>query len=316
MNGDNCAMLGVVDRTELGDTLRTWRERLQPSDIGLPAGARRRTPGLRREEVAAIAGLSVDYLTRLEQARGPRPSDGVLAALGRALQLTDAERDHLFHLVGGAPPRPGRIRAFVRPSVLRLMSRFTDLPALLLDAKSDVLAWNAMAVALLGDLSSIPLGQRNIARQAFTGAHRVDVDPAERERLDRAMVSDLRRCAARYPSDPELLGLISDLRAASADFERLWTLRELDERHSDTKRIRHPEFGLLDLDCNVLDVHGDDQVLLVYSAAPGTRAAEALELLSLIGPEVAGTRTGYPHPAGPTDARSSAPRQGSAQGAR
>jgi transcriptional regulator with XRE-family HTH domain len=286
-----------VDRTELGRTLRTWRERLRPSDVGVPAGLRRRTPGLRREEVAALAGVSVDYLTRLEQGRGPRPSGGVLSALARALRVTDAERDHLFHLAGSAPPLPGRIRSAVRPSVLRLMDRFTDLPALLLDAKSDVLAWNPMAVALLGDLSAIPPTRRNIARQAFTGAHRVEFYADERERLDRALVSDLRRCAARYPADPDLQRLVSDLRAASVEFERLWTLRELNERHGDTKRIRHPELGVLELDCDVLEVHGDDQVLLVYSAAPGTPAAEALQLLRVIGlQDVGHTSTDYARP--------------------
>jgi transcriptional regulator with XRE-family HTH domain len=316
-------MLYSVDRTELGTALRTWRERLHPSDVGLPAGLRRRTPGLRREEVAALAGVSVDYLTRLEQGRGPRPSEGVLGALARALRVTDAERDHLFHLAGGAPPLPGRIRTAVRPSVLRLMDRFTDLPALLLDAKSEVLAWNPMAAALLGDLSSIPLDRRNIARQAFTGAHRLntdtdtDTDPGERERLDRALVSDLRRAAARYPTDPGLQRLVADLRSASADFERLWTLRVLDERHNDTKRIRHPELGVLELDCNVLEVHGDDQVLLVYSAAPGTRAAEALELLSVVGLQHVGrTPTDYPPTVGRGDADSPASGHGSAQGVR
>jgi hypothetical protein len=178
-----------------------------------------------------------------------------------------------------------------------LMDRFTDLPALLLDAKSDVLAWNPMAVALLGDLSSIPPTQRNIARQAFTGAHRVEFYADERERLDRALVSDLRRCAARYPADPDLQRLVSDLRAASVEFERLWTLRELNERHGDTKRIRHPELGVLELDCDVLEVHGDDQVLLVYSAAPGTPAAEALQLLRVIGlQDVGHTSTDYARP--------------------
>jgi transcriptional regulator with XRE-family HTH domain len=310
-------MLDAMDRTELGIALRTWRERLHPTDVGLPAGLRRRTPGLRREEVAALAGVSVDYLTRLEQGRGPRPSEGVLGALARALRVTDAERDHLFHLAGGTPPLPGRIRSTVRPSVLRLMDRFTDLPALLLDAKSEVLAWNPMAAALLGDLSSIPLDRRNIARQAFTGVHRVEVDPEERERLDRALVSDLRRSAARYPTDRGLQRLVADLRSESADFERLWTLRELDERHNDTKRIRHPELGVLELDCNVLEVHGDDQVLLVYSAAPGTRAAEALELLSVVGLQHLGrTRTGYPPTADRRDADSPASDHGTAQGVR
>lgn len=273
-----------MDRTELGVVLRRWRERLQPSDVGLPAGSRRRTPGLRRGEVAGLAGVSVDYLNRLEQARGPRPSEAVLRALSRALRLTDTERDHLFLLAGGAPPVPGRIRSTVRPAVLRLMDRFTDLPALLLDAKCEVLAWNPMAAALLGDLSAIPADRRNIARQAFGGAHGMaGTDPAERERLDRALVSDLRRSAARYPDDPGMRRLIADLRAGSPTFARLWALRELDERHDDLKVIRHPELGPLDLECTVLQVHGDDQTLLVYSAPPGSPAAGALALLRVVG---------------------------------
>ncbi|MEJ3654594.1 helix-turn-helix domain-containing protein [Actinomycetes bacterium KLBMP 9759] len=145
-----------MDRPELAAALRTWRERLRPADVGLPAGVRRRTPGLRREEVAGLAGVSVDYLTRLEQGRGPHPSEAVLGALARALRVSDAEREHLFHLAGAQPPLPGRIRSTVRPGVLRMLDRFTDLPALLLDAKADVIAWNPMALALLGDMSAVP----------------------------------------------------------------------------------------------------------------------------------------------------------------
>jgi transcriptional regulator with XRE-family HTH domain len=273
-----------VDRTELGAWLRSWRERLHPSDVGVPAGTRRRTPGLRREEVALLAGVSVDYLTRLEQGRGPRPSEAVLNALARALRVTDAEREALFHLAGGAPPPPGRIRSGVRPAVLRLMDRFTDLPALLLDAKTEVLAWNPMAAALLGDLSAVPRERRNIARQAFGGAHEwAGTDQVERERLDRALVSDLRRSAARYPDDPGMRRLVDDLRSTSPTFARLWALRELDERHGDVKRIRHPELGVLELECTSLEVSGDDQRLLVYSAQPGTPAADALALLRVVG---------------------------------
>ena len=159
-----------MDRDELGATLRAWRERLSPADVGLPAGVRRRTPGLRREEVAQLAGVSVDYLNRLEQGRGAHPSESVLGALARALRLSTVEHDHLFHLAGSPPPGPGRIRSAVRPSVLRLMDRFTDLPALLLDAKRDVLAWNASATALLGDFSALPQAERNMAWLRFAGS--------------------------------------------------------------------------------------------------------------------------------------------------
>jgi transcriptional regulator with XRE-family HTH domain len=281
-----------MDRTELGVALRTWRERLRPADVGLPAGVRRRTPGLRREEVAGLAGMSVDYLTRVEQGRGPRPSEAVLGGLARALRLTDAERDHLFDLAGVAPPPPGRIRSTVRPSVQRLMDRFTDLPVTLLDAKSDLLAWNPLAAALLGDISAVPPAQRNVAWQAFLGTSRMEVNAGDGERLDRAIVSDLRRTAARYPDDPGLARLIAELRTGSDRFDRLWTLRELDERHGHTKRIRHPELGVLELDCNVLHVHGDDQVLVVYSAAPGSREAEALALLGVVGLQEIGAPSG------------------------
>lgn len=165
------------------------------------------------------------------------------------------------------------------------MDRFTDLPALLLDAKRDVLAWNASATALLGDFSALPQAERNMAWLRFAGrSSRVGSDdPAEQERLDRALVSDLRAAAARYPDDPGLHRLVQDLRTRSVDFERLWGLRELTERHSDRKRVRHPDLGDLDLDCDTLLVHGDDQLLLVYSAAPGTREAEALALLRVVG---------------------------------
>jgi transcriptional regulator with XRE-family HTH domain len=278
-----------MDRTELGIALRTWRERLRPADVGLPAGVRRRTPGLRREEVAGLAGMSVDYLTRVEQGRGPRPSEAVLGGLARALRLTDTERSHLFDLAGVAPPPPGRIRSAVRPSVQRLMDRFTDLPVVLLDAKCDVLAWNPLAAALLGDMSAVPPGQRNVVWHAFLGTGRVETSPDERERLERAIVSDLRRAATRYPDDPGLARLVAELRAGSDRFERLWTLRELDERHGHTKRIRHPELGVLELDCNTLHVQGDDQFLLVYSAAPGSREAEALALLGVVGLQEIGT---------------------------
>jgi transcriptional regulator with XRE-family HTH domain len=282
-----------MDRNELGVALRVWRERLRPADVGLAAGVRRRTPGLRREEVAQLAGVSVDYLNRLEQGRGAHPSDAVLGALARALRLSTAEHAHLFYLAGGTPPGPGRIRSAVRPSVLRLLDRFTDLPALLLDAKTDVLAWNALAVALLGDFSALPPEQRNVAWLRFAGpGSRVatEDDPAERERLDRALVSDLRAAAGRYPDDPGLHRLVGDLRARSADFDRLWGLHELAERHSDRKRIRHPDLGVLELDCDTLLVHGDDQVLLVYSAAPGSREAEVLSLLRVVGLQDLATR--------------------------
>jgi transcriptional regulator with XRE-family HTH domain len=273
-----------VDRSGLADALRVARGRVHPYDVGLPAGARRRVPGLRREEVAQLAGVSVDYLARLEQGRGPSPSDEVLGALARALRLTDDERDHLFHLAGSAPPRPGRIDGLVRATTLRLMDRLTDLPALVLDAKGDILAWNTLATALLGDLSAWPPPTRNIVWQRFLGrGGRVAQDPAEAERTAVEAVASLRAVAAKYPDDPGLRRLLGELRAESPDFARLWEQGHVAERRADTKTVVHPELGTITLDCDVLILPDADQRLVVYSAAPGTPDAEALAVLRVVG---------------------------------
>ncbi|MCS7480379.1 helix-turn-helix transcriptional regulator [Umezawaea endophytica] len=272
-----------MDRTELAATLRMWRERISPSDVGLPAGLRRRTPGLRREEVAHLAGVSVDYLVRLEQARGPYPSEVVLGTLARALRLSEAERDHLFRLAGVSPPGAGRIRGAVRPSVRRLFDRFADVPAMLVDAKTDVLAWNPVAAALLGDYSAVPHAERNVAWQAFLGGGgRTWMDTADRERISGHLVADLRRATARYPDDPGLRGLIGALLAGSPRFTDLWARRDVEEHQSERKTIHHPDLGEIVLDCDHLRLDQDDQVLIVYSAEPGTPSARALELLRAV----------------------------------
>jgi len=276
-----------VDREELASTLSAARARLQPPDVGLPAGPRRRVPGLRREEVALLAGISVDYLIRLEQGRGPRPSTQVLAALARALRLTADERDHLFHLAGAEAPRPGRIDGFVRPSTLRLLSRISDLPAMVIDAKGDLLAWNDLALALIGDLTPLPAGQRNFARLGFLGDQRqrrvVYDSPADSERAAIETVADLRVTAARYPDDPDVAALIGELRAGSRDFVRLWDDGRVEMRRASVKTFDHPIVGRLTLECDLAILPDSDQRLIVYSAEPGTSAAETLALLRVIG---------------------------------
>lgn len=272
-----------VDRAGLAEALTTARARVTPAQVGLPAGSRRRVPGLRREELAMLAGISVDYLVRLEQGRGPHPSDQVLSSLARALRLSPDERDHLFHLAGAAAPRPGHIDGMVRPSTLRLLDRMTDLPVLVLDAKTDLLAWNSMAVALLGDFTAVPPEQRNFARRRFLGPPgRVAVEHAEDEATSAEWVADLRGVAARYPDDPGLRRLLADLRA-NPTFARLWDEGRVEARRSSRKTVQHPELGPITLDCDTLHLPDSDQRMIVYSAAPDTPAAESLALLRVIG---------------------------------
>ena len=287
-----------MDRPALAAVLKAYRARLTPADLGLPAGTRRRVPGLRREEVALQTGISVDYLVRLEQGRGPTPSIQVLTALARALLLTDDERDHVFHLAGAPPPRPGHIVSTPRVSTLRLLGRIADLPAVLLDAKGDILAWNALATALLGDFSSWPLGQRNVVWQRFLGdGGRVSSDPEEDERTATESVAALRLVAARYPDDPGLRRLVEEARAGSTRFARLWEEAPVAGRRSSTKSVHHPELGRLVFDCDALHVPDVDQTLVVYSAAAGTVEAESLALLRVIGLQDMGSRDAAGEPA-------------------
>ena len=276
------------DTEELAAALRLWRERLSPADLGLPAGSsRRRTPGLRREEVARVAGLSVDYVVRLEQSRGPQPSPSVLGALARALRLTAAETEHLFTLSGTPLPGPGQIRSVVRPSVLRLLDRMRDLPAMLVDARGDILAWNELMSALIGDLSALPPEHRSSLWLHFARDEsfpsRVVADDGEGERLARSTVAQARTALARYPDDARLRRMVDTLRATSPHFAALWEERPVEHRRADTKSFDVPGIGRLTLDCERLDVPDDDQMLIVHSAAPGTPDAAKLDLLRVVG---------------------------------
>lgn len=269
---------------------KSWRRfsetrwRVSPAEAGLPAGSRRRVTGLRREEVAQLASISVDYIVRLEQGRGPRPSEAVLISLARALRLSDDERSHLFNLSGSAPPRPGQIDGVVRSSTLRVLERLVDLPVLVLDAKGDVLAWNAQATALLGDFSAWGPPTRNILWQRFLGHEpRVSATPEEDERTAAESVASLRGVAARYPEDAGLKRLLNELRSKSPRFVQLWNEARPAERRSSTKTVRHPELGEITLDCDALNMPDSDQRMIVYSAAPNSTAAEALALLRVVG---------------------------------
>ncbi len=258
---------------ELSGFLRSRRARLQPRDVGLEPGPRRQTPGLRRTEVALLAGISVDYYVRLEQGRGPRPSEQVLAALGRALRLTGDEHAYLRRLAHPAPVAPPRA---VPANVLRLLDRLGDVPAMVIDAGFDMVAWNRMLVALIGDPAGWPPRRRNRLRRLFdTG----DTITGNRLDLARLCVADL-RAGGRYPADPAVRSLVDELRGTSPEFARLWAEREVAVQRTLTKRTVHPVAGALELDCEILEVPGHEHRLLVYTAAPGTPSAEGLRRLA------------------------------------
>jgi transcriptional regulator with XRE-family HTH domain len=273
-----------VNRAELADFLRRGRARLDPTDVGLAPGARRRTPGLRREEVASLAGMSVDYYTRLEQCRGPRPSRQMLTALARALRLTDDERDHLYHLAGEEPPRRETASAHVRPGLLLVLDRLHDAPALVVTDCGQVLAQNALSRALSGDALARPARERNLVRRFFLNpAGRGLFPPEDVPDHARQHVANLRAVAAARPDDPEPAALVAELRAASEEFARLWDEHEVAVRRGATKRFRHPVVGLLELDCEVLLTDDHRHHLVLHTARPGTESYERLQLLRVVG---------------------------------
>ncbi|MFD3504024.1 helix-turn-helix transcriptional regulator [Streptomyces sp. NPDC058676] len=270
--------------TELGHALRRWRDRVSPQTAGLPTGGRRRAAGLRREELGLLAGISVDYVTRLEQGRASHPSGQVVEALGRALRLTGDERAYLFRLAGLVPPGPETVPAHITPSVQRLLDRLVDTPVGVSDAAWTLLLANPMYAALMGDPSERRGFERNGVWRNFTGAStRVRHTPEEMRAFEAAMVSELRATAQRYPEDPQLRCLIAQLRADSERFAELWEAGVVGRLEGSRKTIEHPQVGVVRLDCDVLSVAGSDLRVIVYTARPGTEDAERLRLLSVLG---------------------------------
>ncbi len=273
-----------VAQEELADCLRSWRERLTPAEAGLPAGLGRRTPGLRREEVAGLAGVSLDYLARLEQGRAHSPSPSVLASLARALRLSDDERAHLFRLAGHVEPGRGTINRHITPSLARLLDRLTDVPVMVIDAAGEIIAANQLASALMGDLSGASRRQRTIPWRHFSGIpSRLERSPQEHAEAEEAMAADLREALGRFPDDRYLNELIRDLRDLSPRFAELWEKRPLARKPSRTKTFNHPEIGTITLDCDALAVQGSDLSVIVYTAPIGSPDADALALLATIG---------------------------------
>jgi transcriptional regulator with XRE-family HTH domain len=270
--------------TELGRALRRWRDRVRPDAAGLPSGDRRRAAGLRREELALLAGVSVDYVTRLEQGRAANPSVPVVEALARALRLSGDERTYLFGLAGLVPPGPEVVPGFITPSVQRLLDRLVDTPVAVSDAAMTLLLANPMHAALMGDQSALRGIERNGVWRNFTGMPtRVRHSPEERRAFEAGMVAELRATAARYPADRQLGLLIAELRSRSERFAELWDAGVVGRLAGSHKTIEHPQAGTLTLDCDLLRVEENDLHILVYSAEPGTEAAEKLRLISVLG---------------------------------
>ncbi|MGW7611509.1 helix-turn-helix transcriptional regulator [Streptomyces sp. NPDC054766] len=274
-----------MQRDELADFLRRRREAMRPAEVGIADGPRRRTAGLRREEVAALAGMSVDYVVRLEQGRSSQPSVQLLGALARALRLSEDERDHLFHLAGQQPPPADGAARLARAGLIRMLDLLGDTPALVLSDLGEILAQNRAAVLLTGDHTGFSGDRRYLAFRWFTDpAARVVCPPEEQEHHARQLVADLRAAAGRRTGDSTVAGLVDRLRAASADFRRLWAEHEVAVRRADRKTFLHPQVGRLRMDCETLVTPDQGQQLLVLTPADA-EARERLELLRVIGIE-------------------------------
>lgn len=264
-------------REELARFLRERREGLRPHEIGLPTSTPRRIPGLRREEVAELAHMSVDYYTRLEQARGPRPSPRILDALAQALRLTPAERSHLFRLAGScAPPGTNAVQG-VRPQVARMLRRLPETGAIVTDAAYGVVAWNPLAQALLGD--DLGRGTTNLAKRRFLGQRRM-YESSSAEEFGHIVVARLRRAADRYPHDAQLADLLTELRSGSEEFRQIWETHPVHAPGHRTKTLDHPTAGRLRLNCDVLLVPEDDQEVVLMTADPGSPSARTLRRLA------------------------------------
>ncbi|MET0493776.1 MAG: helix-turn-helix transcriptional regulator [Actinoplanes sp.] len=269
---------------EFGLAVRRWRDRVSPDVAGLPTGGHRRAAGLRREEVALLAGISVDYVTRLEQGRATAPSGQVVEALARALRLDADERDHLFLLAGLAAPGRGLVSTHITSGVRRLLDRLAGTPVSVHDAAWNMITANELWAAAFGDPSELRGYDRNIIWRHFLNPiGRIALTREQGDEFVLAMVGDLRDAAARYPADGQLHELITELRSRSAEFAAVWESGRVGPHTSGRKLIRHPQVGEMTLDCDVLTVPGSDLRIVAYTAEPGSPDADRLALLSVVG---------------------------------
>lgn len=274
-----------MEREEFGQTVRRWRDRVSPDVVGLPLGGRRRAVGLRREELAALAGISVDYLTRLEQGRATRPSGQVVEALARALRLSDPERVLLFRLSGQQAPGRGTVSQRIPPSVQRLLDRLSGNPIVVYDAVWNLIATNSAYEALTGASAWRGIERNGVWRNVVGPGPVAVLTPDELAEQQEALVGDLRMTAARYPDDQSVRRLVAELRRQSPRFAELWDSAALPSRQDTSRKkfIDHPEVGRIGLDCDTLVVAGDDLRIMVYSAEPGSEDADRLALAIVLG---------------------------------
>lgn len=274
----------MMDRAGLAEFLIRRRSALQPEDVGLPRGQRRRTSGLRREEVAALCHMSADYYSRLEQERGPHPSEQMIASIAQGLHLSRDERDHLFRLAGHRPPPRGSGTDHINPGMLRIFDRLTDTPAEIVTELGETLRQTPLGIALVGDLSRHTGPARSIGYRWFTDPAARDLYPAEdHEFYSRMYVSGLRGVLTLRGPQSKAAHLLELLSAESAEFRALWDEHEVGIRPREVKRYNHPEVGRLELNCQILLDPDESHTLLVYTAAPGSESYEKLQLLSVVG---------------------------------
>ena len=286
-NGSALAQTGGVEESwEFGRVVHRWRDRVGPEAVGLPVGRRRRASGLRREELAGLAGISADYLTRLEQGRATAPSAQVVEALAQALRLPDSQRDLLYRLAGHATPGPDVVPTRITPSVARLLDRLANTPVIVYDATWTLVRANAPYDALMGETSTWRGIERNaVWRNLFGHNNRVVHTAQEQAEHEARLVADLRLTASRYPADRALRRLIGQLADTSPRFAQLWD-SDVPPPPPDTskhKKIDHPAVGPITLDCDTLIVAVDDLRIMVYTAEPGTADAERLALAVVLG---------------------------------
>ncbi len=270
---------------DLGALLRSWRDRLSPFDAGLPVGRSRRAAGLRREELALLAEVSVEYVVRLEQGRARRPSTQVAASLARALQLSDAERNLLFVVAGLLPPTPGEVPTHISPGVQRLVARLGEVPLAVFSASWDLITCNPLWAALLGEPVQGATGRPNIVRSHFLptapafGGSRIVSRSGGDHAFEVSLVADLRRVHGRYPGDRRVQALVDELLSSSERFRELWDSGTAGEHQSERKVLRSEVVGDIELDCDVFTVAGTDLRIVAYTAASGSDAAAKLDLL-------------------------------------